>query len=168
MALDCHENRMCGKIDPNRHFLDSNHTYVSSILNFFKDRSYPVITLHNNHDSHHSLGGSGAIYADLPVPYTDGTGIYHDGDPDDLIIYADTSPIGKSETFAFFDQELGLRKINSIFEHIRQSNALGGHMSTYVIRNTPLQYFNVEAQHGHLREQKSILKGLLEILAITE
>lgn len=167
LALECGEKRECAQgIDPNRHFLPQNRTYISTIMNFFESKPYPVITLHNNHDSHRDLGGEGAIYADMPIPYADGKGVYHQGDPDDLIIYADVRSSSESPAFSLYDREFADAGVNSIFEHVHAGNSLGGHMSTHVIRSTPMEYFNVEAQHGHLQEQRKILEKLLKILNI--
>lgn len=167
ISLECGETRSCDKdIDPNRYFRQENRLYVSTIMRFFEEKAYPVITLHNNHDSHHSLGGQGAIYADLETPYSDGHGFYNSGDPDDLIIYADTKPPHSSQSFSRFNEEFRLAGLNSIFEFISEQNALGGHMSTHVIKSTPMEYFNVEAQHGHLPQQIDYIEALLEILGI--
>lgn len=165
LSLECAENRECAQgIDPNRHFSDENPIYADTMLAFFNAKPFPVITLHNNHDSHHLLGGEGSIYAGLEIPYTDGRGFYQSGDADDLIIYADIRPYETSPVFRSYNEEFAALGMNSIFEFIDERNALGGHMSTYVIRNTSMEYFNVEAQHGHFEEQKDYLEMLLEIL----
>ncbi|MBC75817.1 MAG: hypothetical protein CME64_07360 [Halobacteriovoraceae bacterium] len=166
ISLDCAEQRICaGGIDPNRHFLPNYPLFSETIMAFYFAKDYPVITLHNNHDSHWSLGGSGAIYADLKTPYRGGEGYYHAGDPDDLIIYSDTIPSSESPLFEHFSMFFEKLDINSIFEYVMPGGELGGHMSTYVVLNTDYEYFNIEAQHGHLEEQIDLTEVLLEVLA---
>ncbi|MCO4753105.1 MAG: hypothetical protein KC478_01415, partial [Bacteriovoracaceae bacterium] len=131
LSLECSENRLCNNgIDPNRYFLPDNPLYISTIMRFFEAKAYPVITLHNNHDSHWSLGGNGSIYADMQSPYTDGEGFYTAGDPDDLIIYTDTYEKDESEIFNFYQDLFSKNGINTIFEVARTEGSLGGHMST--------------------------------------
>lgn len=164
ISLECKEKRTCYRgIDPNRYFDAKNRIFSTTILRFYKSKSYPVITLHNNHDSHRDLGGEGAIYSDMESPYEGAYGFYHSGDPDDLIIFSDREPISESYIFRkYFDlfQELGL---NSIFEEIVDTSSIGGHMSNYVLLNTNLEYFNVESEHGHEKVQYEYLSKLLSL-----
>lgn len=165
LSLECDEQRICdGGIDPNRHFLPNYPTFSETILAFYLNKDFPIITLHNNHDSHVSLGGSGAIYSKLPYPYKGGQGFYHSGDPDDLIIYTDLRPSRRSLIFEHYSTLFAEKSINSIFEYVTPSGGLSGHMSTYTLFNTDYEYFNIEAQHGHLREQIELTDLLFEIL----
>lgn len=165
ITLDCQEKRRCSKnIDPNRHFLTKDGLYARAILHFFESKNYPVITLHNNHTSHHRLGGRGSIYAAIDRPYPNAYGRFVQGNPDNLIIYADNKRIGQSKIFAQYDSFFGMLGLNSIFEEIVNSAGLDGHMSTYVINNTDYEYFNVEAEHGELQEQIRYLELLLQNL----
>lgn len=167
LALECGENRACDRnIDPNRHFMLENTLYVSTIMRFFDAKSFPVITLHNNHNSHYRLGGEGAIYADLEEPYTDGTGFYYAGDADDLIIYADNHHMDDSPIFQFYQTEFERLNLNSIYEFIRPEGELAGHMSTYVLRHAGREYFNIEAEHGHFSAQNHYLNLLMDILGV--
>lgn len=167
LALECGEKRTCDKdIDPNRHFMLENTLYVSTIMRFYDSKNFPVITLHNNHNSHYRLGGQGAIYADLEEPYTDGAGFYYAGDADDLIIYADNYQMDESPIFRFYQTEFERLNLNSIYEFIRPEGELAGHMSTYVLRHAGKEYFNIEAEHGHFHAQNLYLKLLLEILGM--
>lgn len=164
ITLECQEKRLCGKkTDPNRYFKLENLIFTSTILRFFKNKNYPVITLHNNHDSHRELGGRGAIYSDMATPYTNGVGHYYAGDPDDLIIYADRFLIDSSYIYKKYFTLFKDNKLNNIFEFIQSKQILKGHMSSYILLNTNLEYFNIEGQHGHEEKQFNYLSKLVSI-----
>lgn len=164
LTLECAEKRLCKQgIDPNRYFRAGNQLFTSTIMRFFEAKNYPVFTLHNNHNSHRDLGGSGAIYADLETPYTGGTGHYYAGDPDDLIIYADRAAMSESYVYQKYAAIFEENKLNNIFEFVKPRSTLGGHMSTYVLLNSNLEYFNIEGQHGHESAQYDYLLKLMSI-----
>ena len=164
LALECGEERLCAGVDPNRNFRPKNKIYLHTILRFFMKKPFPVITLHNNHDSHRQLGGSGSIYADMATPYADGHGFYFAGDPDDLIIFSDTKAMKESPLFELYAEAFEKSQLNFIFEEITPHNSLGGHMSTYVLQSTDKFYFNIESQHGHEAEQAFYLDELFQIM----
>lgn len=165
ISLECNEGRTCQKgIDPNRYFKAKNKIFSSTIMRFFDSKNYPIITLHNNHDSHYRFGGEGAIYSDMHSPYSGGFGFYQSGDPDYLIIYSDRGEIVDSYIFKKYSNLFESLNLNSIFEEINESKKLGGHMSNYVLINTNLEYFNVEGEHGHERTQYHYLSKLLDII----
>lgn len=166
LALECEEKRTCSGVDPNRYFDSRDQLYVATLLRFFLSKSYPIVTLHNNHDSHHLLGGDGSIYADMKTPYSDGHGFYFTGDADDLIIFSDTASMKESRLFKKFKDVFARRQLNFIFEEITPDNSLGGHMSTYALLHTSMAYFNIESQHGHASEQIFYLEELFEALSI--
>ena len=164
LTFGCAENRYCRRgIDPNRYFSTSNPTFSDTIMRFFVSKSYPVLTLHNNHDSHHKLGGRGSIFANMKEPYPGGRGVYYQGDADDLIIYSDLHPGHKSLMFTMYSEVFKELKLNNIYEYSIPSKSLGGHMSSYVILQYNLEYFNVEAQHGHGDTQFAYLLKLMSI-----
>ncbi len=164
LALECGEERLCEGVDPNRNFRPKNKIYLETILKFFMAKPFPVITLHNNHDSHRELGGSGSIYADMTTPYADGHGFYFAGDPDDLIIFSDKYSMKESPLFKQYAKAFEKRELNFIFEEITPHNSLGGHMSTYILENTDRPYFNIESQHGHESEQVFYLEELFRLV----
>lgn len=166
ISLECKERRFCKQgVDPNRYFKSENLLFTSTIMRFFEAKSYPVITLHNNHDSHRSLGGRGVIYADMDTPYTDGFGHYFVGDADDLIIYADSATMNDSYVYQRYATLFRENLLNNIFEFVRPESSLSGHMSSFVLNNSNLEYFNIEAQHEHEKTQHFYLKALLSLLS---
>jgi len=164
LALECSEKRLCKNgIDPNRYFKSGNRKFVDTIMLFYESKNFPVITLHNNHNSHRNLGGRGSIYADMVTPYSGGAGHYYAGDPDDLIIYADRALMSESYIYQKYSTTFAEQNLNNIFEFVRPSSTLGGHMSTYVLLHSNLEYFNVEGQHGHESQQYDYLSKLMSI-----
>lgn len=164
ISLECSEFRLCDGVDPNRNFYNNRINYVDTILRFFLGKKWPVITLHNNVNSHRSLGGGGVINASIEIPYSGAHATYHAGDDDNLIIFADTSDRENSNVYSNYASLFERFDLNHIFEEILDTAMVSGHMSNYVVRNTQLEYFNIEAQHGQKEVQKEYLKKLLELL----
>lgn len=172
LALHCNESRICDGVDPNRNFDLRNRTYIDVLMHMFREKNQPVITLHNNAHGHvrgkGALKGGGVICSAMPNPYTRATsGYFGKYDSDDLIIFGDVDNPRSSGVYQKWGSLFEDRAINFIFEYDPLSVDLYGddiNMSSFVIKETNFEYFNVEAEHGHTRVQEQLLNQLLDEL----
>lgn len=161
--IDFSAGRRSFRVDPNRIFsregANSNLNRLSQtsdeallaidsfqrfLTSFFKDNQ-TIVALHNNTDGEFSLDqyqqtNAGSIYKNPEL------------DPDDFFITTDSS---------IFSQ-LKDRGYNVVLENITKV-ADDGSLSIYCGKNG-IRYVNIEAQHGHYREQREMIEVILQIL----
>ena len=105
-----------------------------------------IVAVHNNTDGDFSL-----------VDYQKNeTGLVHQNptlDPDDFFITTDRLIFSRIKAANF----------NAVLEY-RDALVDDGSLSIYSSRNT-LHYVNVEAEHGHAKEQEEMLRALVKILS---
>ena len=109
-----------------------------------------VIALHNNSEDSYSLNSylpGGPFLADAAAIHRN-----HEMDPDDFFFVTD-------EDLYF---ALARRNLNVVLQDNTKVTD-DGSLSVYSAR-LGLRYVNVEAQHGHLREQKRMISKLMPIL----
>lgn len=172
IAVEAQDGREFRGQDPNRNFGMSKKTTASCadmktrpaplFTQFLLDLRHPripfILTLHNNADGHSGNGGSGGISAARKSAVM--TGMMAKGDEDDAILLAGRQPYeaekGAQRTAGFFLE----RGINVIYEHVTpERNDCS--FSNYVVLNGLGEYFNIEAQHRHLEQQKHMLDQLM-------
>lgn len=163
-------NKTNYKIDPNRIYtsggrkktlqtLSGYNLSVAKIVKSFADSitaqfaNYPVIiAMHNNTDKkfsikHYKMGGAEAVNAiDLFI---------NDEMDEDDFVYTTSR-----EIFNF----LKLNTINVILQD--NDKCVDDGSLSYVYRNKKAMYINIEAQHGHLKEQKEMLEKVLSYFQI--
>lgn len=119
--------------------------YFREFLLGLIDRKKTVVAVHNNTDGAFSLAdyqenGTGLVFQNATL------------DPDDFFITTDSVIFSSIRTANF----------NVVLEY-RDSLTDDGSLSIYSSRND-LHYVNVEAQHGHAKEQEEMLRALINIL----
>lgn len=175
IAVESGETRDHQGQDPNRNFGMTKEATASCkdmrkrpapiFTQFLLDLRNPRIsfflTLHNNADGHSGNGGSGGISAARKSAVM--TGFMTEvakADEDDAILLAGTKPFeqeNRAKKAAEFFLERG---INVIYEHVRpEGNDCS--FSNYVVLNDLGEYFNIEAEHGHLDQQKAMLDTMM-------
>jgi len=122
--------------------IDSFQRFLTS----FFDSTRTVVALHNNTDgefsmAHYQQTGAGAVYQNPQH------------DPDDFFITTDASIFDKLRERGY---NVVLEDINAVVDD--------GSLSVYCAKNS-IRYVNIEAQHGHYREQREMVEILLQILA---
>lgn len=162
VAVECGEKRMCGTIDPNRHF--QNSSYQTKVFSYFSGQKI-AITLHNNAEGCVQNGGAGNIHAEFPYSgaegFARGVSVVF-GDYDDVVIHNGKQP---PQGFnAKLREFLSSKKINELYEKNATKN--DGSMS-FAASQRGLYYFNVDAKERANRGpsgykiQFNILEGLL-------
>jgi hypothetical protein len=119
--------------------------YFREFLLGLIDRDKTIVAVHNNTDGNFSL----ADYQENE------TGLVHQNlalDPDDFFITTDSLIFGRIKEANY----------NVVLEY-RDALVDDGSLSIYSSRNN-LHYVNVEAQHGHAKEQEEMLRALVKIL----
>jgi hypothetical protein len=109
------------------------------------DLNRTIVAVHNNTDGGFSL----AEYSN------NGTGLVHQNplqDPDDFFITTDSTLF----------QQIKEKGFNVVYEYSEKLKD-DGSLSIYCSRNK-ISYVNVEAEHGHNKEQAEMLQVLIEIL----
>ncbi|MCR9239621.1 MAG: hypothetical protein NXI17_23365 [Alphaproteobacteria bacterium] len=185
VAVETGEKRVFwGKQDPNRNFGTSRSQtascqsmyrkpspeFTSRFMAHFSER-YPVLTLHNNANGFSGGGGSGGISArrtskvmkGLMSPNAKG-GL---GDEDNAILFAGRSAISKSNGAKKARDYFHKRGVHVIYEHI-QNDRSDCSLSNYVVLNKKGRYFNIEAEHGHLKTQRRIVDVLMAYIGVSE
>lgn len=175
IAVEAGDSRTHQNQDPNRNFGMTKKATASCkemrkrpaplFTQFLLDLRNPRIsfflTLHNNANGHTGNGGSGGISAARTSAVM--SGFMTEAaktDEDDAILLAGTKPFEqerRAKRAADFFLERG---VNVIYEHvIPERNDCS--FSNYVVLNGLGEYFNIEAEHGHLDQQKAMLDLLM-------
>ena len=151
------------KFDPNRifskkgiiatlrsrsHYSDTAYQVISAFSTFLLDlldHSKTIVSVHNNTDGAFS-----------PADYIkNNTGLVFQNpelDPDDFFITTDSIVFEKLKENNF----------NVVLEYSKDIED-DGSLSVYCGRNN-IRYINIEAQHGHAKEQEAMLRTLIQIL----
>jgi len=162
IAVECGEKRLCGTIDPNRHF--KNQSYQAKVFSYFSGQRI-AITLHNNAEGCVQNGGAGNIHAQFPYSgaegFARGVSVVY-GDYDDVVIHNGRQP---PQGFnAKLRKFLESKRINELYEKNPTKN--DGSMS-FAASQRGLYYFNVDAKEranygpSGYKIQFNILEGLL-------
>ncbi|QIE45638.1 hypothetical protein G5B38_08925 [Pseudohalocynthiibacter aestuariivivens] len=175
IAVEAGDSRQFQGQDPNRNFgMTKKATatcremrkrpaplFTQFLLDLRNPRINFFLTLHNNANGHSGNGGSGGISAARKSAVM--TGMMSEvakADEDDAILLAGRKPFDQErrakKAAAFFLE----RGINVIYEHvIPERNDCS--FSNYVVLNNLGEYFNIEAEHGHVAQQKAMLDMLM-------
>ncbi len=120
-----------------------------------------ILTMHNNADGHTGNGGSGGISAARQSAVMKGMMAPNGGDEDDAILLAGTTPFeqdSRAKKATEFFHKLG---INVIYEHVTpERNDCS--FSNHVVLKGIAPYYNIEAEHGHVAQQKHMLDAMMK------
>ena len=120
-----------------------------------------IITLHNNANGHSGNGGGGAISAARKSQVMLGLMAPNGGDEDDAILLAGTVPFEANDDARALTNHFHGIGVNVIYEHVRPDKNDCSFSNYVVLNKQKYGYFNVEAQHGHLPQQKAMLDALM-------
>ncbi|HEX8333979.1 MAG TPA: hypothetical protein VF622_15275 [Segetibacter sp.] len=122
---------------------------AKEILQSYVDDKKLVIALHNNTDERFSI--LSYKKGNPEAPNASKVSINEDMDPDDFILTTDTS----------IYRRIKEKNINVV---LQSKNAKDdGSLSIYTHRKK-IPYINIEAQHGHVEEQKQMLNAIKDII----
>ncbi|MBI1385916.1 MAG: hypothetical protein GC150_13505 [Rhizobiales bacterium] len=172
LAVSAGENRFFGQIDPNRYFGDDPSrtkacaslkgraapAYTARVMAVF-DRQTPIITLHNNTD-----GGaiSARVRTDKELGHMAPSPI--SPDPDDLVYITSTEALRRGSADDKRLRDLLDLGINVIFERVSLANNDCSLSNYAALIGRAGDYYNIEAEHGHAKEQLAISRRLLGYL----
>lgn len=122
---------------------------ANQILQSFVDSKKLVVALHNNTDNKFSI----ASYKKGMPEAANAAKVFINAamDPDDFILTTDTSIFRKIKD----------KNINVVLQSNRAKD--DGSLSIYAHRKK-IPYINIEAQHGHIEEQKQMLIAIKDII----
>lgn len=168
--------------DPNRNFSSSwaesrlcleqrrpSPRYTAAILHHYDGRRGPFLALHNNHDGWQGNGGRGtiSIYRTSSVlhgfPSRSASGQLRDAD--NLVFIAGRSPPGADPAVRREIAALNAAGLNAVYKQVT-SRSFDCSFSDYVAWRRLGQYYNVEAEYGHLESQKAMVDRLMKMLGI--
>ncbi|MEM7216204.1 MAG: hypothetical protein AAF423_11735 [Pseudomonadota bacterium] len=178
VAIEARDKRIFGKQDPNRNFgsksSDTNTcrdmrvkpapVFTKFLAGLRDKKRNIVITLHNNADGFAGGGGSGTISADRQSKVMRGMRAPNvKNDPDDALLLAGRPVFDANSAAKKITKKMHKAGINVIYEHVTKAGN-DCSFSNYVVLNKLGQYYNIEAQQGHTRQQKRMLDVLMKHL----
>ncbi len=175
IAVEAGDSRTHQGQDPNRNFGMTKKATAS--CNDMRKRPAPIftqflldlrnprinffLTLHNNADGHAGNGGSGGISAGRESAVMKGLMTeVAEADEDDAILLAGSKPFEEERRAKKAAEFFLERGVNVIYEHVRPDRN-DCSFSNYVVLNDLGEYFNIEAEHGHLEQQKAMLDTMM-------
>lgn len=160
IALESHERRRIHGRDPNRIFGTPDFEAFTAFFADLAASGRPLIALHNNRDGYGGRQGgiSVRLWQAHPgrfVAFAQG------GDEDDFVLTSGVGPVPEEGPFVRFRDAMAARRINVVYEHVTGE---GDHSMAVWAAHEGLAYYNVEAEHGHRRQQAEMLDALLDYL----
>lgn len=168
LAVEANGNRYAGGKDPNRNFAPSS-TYTKSIfkiIDTFKPKKMPYLTLHNNKNGHSKFGGEGTVSMRVASTSTKSfpagkiTQGKHKGlNDEDSLVYLAGSHIDKQKIHA-----LNAKGINVKYEIVSARNndkSMSNYITLYKRKNG---YVNIEAEAGDGGTQKVMIDKVMKLI----
>jgi hypothetical protein len=181
LAIDSGQRRRFHGQDPNRNFSRSwsesmlcryqarpAPVFTDTILAHFKrNGDFPYLALHNNGNRWFGSGGSGdlSVYRTTPVlkgfPSARASGGLRD--EDNLVFIAGTRPYAADQEAQARVAALNRLGLNVVHKHVT-ARSFDCSLSDYLAWNRLGDYYNIEAQHGSLADQKKMVDRLMQHL----
>lgn len=182
VALETGEQRSFKGQDPNRNFGTTKAITspcramakkpapeFTKALNRHFNRKYPVLTMHSNENGYVGNGGAGHISAARSSATMTGMmstkprrGL---SDEDNALLTAGTQPFSMNRSAQQLQAYMNELGINMIYEHVK-TNTNDCSFSFHVKLNNLGDYYNIEVEHGHVEEQKTILDALMAYIGV--
>ena len=181
LAIDSGGQRRFLGQDPNRNFssgsAESNlcrdqrrpaPAYTVAVLDHYKGRRGPFLTLHNNHNGWRGNGGKGTISlyresASLRGFPGRGAGLLRD--EDNLVFMAGPRPFSADATARRQISRLNTAGLNVVYKQVDQRN-FDCSLSDYIARHDLGDYYNLEAEYGQRQAQQEMIDRLMQTLGI--
>jgi len=168
LAVEANGNRYASGKDPNRHFKPSS-TYTKTIfkvIDTFKPKGIPYLTLHNNKDGHMKYGGDGTVSIKVSSSRTKSypSGSIKTGkrkglkDEDSLVYLAGRSLEPKKI------QALNAQGIHVKYELVnssRNDNSMSNYVALY---KSHAGYVNIEVEDGDVSTQKEMIDKVMKLI----
>jgi hypothetical protein len=175
VAIETGETRHHHGQDPNRNFGDTAastatcrdmiHKGAPVFTRYHLDqRGGPkfILTLHNNANGYNGdgKGGSGGISVKRASSVLKGLPAASGMDEDDVILIAGKGSYEDNAKARRTAEHLVSRGVNVIYERVTEAGN-DCSFSNYAVLHGLEDYYNIEAEHGHIRTQKVMLDVLL-------
>ena len=169
LAVEANGNRYDLGKDPNRHFKPSS-TYTKTIfkvIDTFKAKGMPYLTLHNNKNGHMHYGGEGTVSMKVSSSHTKSypSGSIKTGkrkglkDEDSLVYLAGRSLESKKI------KALNAQGIHVKYELVSGSRSNDNSMSNYVaLYKNQSGYVNIEVEDGDAGTQKKMIDKVMKLI----
>ena len=165
LALEANGKRYTSGKDPNRNFkAGSSYTKnIFKIIDTFKSKTLPYLTLHNNKNGHRKYGGEGTVSMKVSSVHTKSypaNTIQSRGLKDeDNLVYLAGRNINRKKI-----QALNGTGVNVKYEVV-SSRSNDNSMSNYIaLHKTGSGYINIEAQNGDISTQKKMIDKVMKLI----
>ena len=168
LAVEAEGERYSHGQDPNRYFkVSSTYTRtIFKIIDTFKAKGMPYLTLHNNKESHMKFGGNGTVSIRVSsrntFSYPSGKVLIgrHKGlkDEDNLIYLAGTKDHKK---FIHTLHQEGIHVKYEIPDRHHNDHSMSNYVMLYKKNKN---YFNIETEVGDTATQKKIIDTLMKVI----
>ena len=168
LSIEASGNRYASGKDPNRQFKRSSKytKNIFKIIDTFKRKDMPYLTLHSNKDGHEHNGGSGTVSMRVS---TSRTKSYPSGEikigkkeglkDEDNLIYLSGNKIDKQKIKAL--NEKGIHVKYELVSNGSNDNS----MSNYVALNrSSTAYVNIESEDGDTGTQKKMIDKVIKLI----
>jgi len=168
LAVEANGNRYAAGKDPNRHFNPSS-TYTKNIfkiIDTFKAKGIPYLTLHNNKDGHMIYGGEGTVSIKV-------AGSHSKSYPSGNIKTGKRKGLKDEDSLVYLaGRSLDLYKIKALHAqgiHVKyelvNSRSNDNSMSNYIaLHKRSSGYVNIEAEDGDVSTQKKMIDKVMKLI----
>jgi len=168
LSIEADGNRYAGGKDPNRHFKPhSTYTHtVFRIIDTFKPKGMPYLTLHNNQNGHRQWGGEGTVSMRVSGSHSHSypAGTIKTGKrkgllDEDNLVYLSGRYINAEKI-----KTLNNKGLNVKYERVTAGNN-DNSMSNYIaLHKGHRGYINIEAEAGDSSTQKEMIDRVMQLI----
>ena len=168
LAVEANGNRYASGKDPNRHFKPSS-TYTKSIfkiIDTFKSKGMPYLTLHNNKNGHMKYGGEGTVSIKVSSSHTKSypastikTGKREGLADEDSLVYLAGRSLESAKVKALNAQ--GIHVKYELVSSSRNDNSMSNYVALY---KNHAGYVNIEVEDGDEGTQKKMIDKVMKLV----
>ena len=168
LAVEANGQRYASGKDPNRHFKPSSSytKTIFSIINTFKAKGMPYLTLHSNAEGHTKYGGEGTVSMRVSSTHTKsypageikigrGEGIKDE----DSLVYLAGHSLDRKKISALNAQ--GIHVKYELVNSSRNDNSMSNYVALY---KAHAAYVNIEVEDGDVSTQKKMVDKVMKLI----
>ena len=168
LAVEANGNRYVSGQDPNRHFKPSSAytKNIFKIIDTFKPKGMPYLTLHNNKNGHMKYGGEGTVSVKVSSSHIKSypagsirTGKRKGLKDEDSLVYLAGRSLEPSKVKALNAQGVHV-KYELVNAH-SNDNSMSNYIALY---KRPYGYVNIEAEHNDAGTQKKMIDRVMKLI----
>jgi hypothetical protein len=168
LAVEAKGSRYSTGKDPNRHF-KAGSTYtktIFSIIDTFRAKGMPYLTLHNNKNGHMKYGGEGTVSMKVSGSHTKSypagtikTGKREGLTDEDSLVYLAGHSLEPKKIKALHSQ--GIHVKYELVSDSRNDNSMSNYVALYKDHSG---YVNIEVEDGDLSTQKKMVDKVMKLI----